>query len=77
MYIIVHTHYTVFVVIGILVAQVSRSQQDQTSLDQELELANDHVSKLEAQHQEAMDKTVELEEKVQYIHCKYFVNVIS
>ena len=48
----------------ILVIQVSRSQQDQTSLEQELELANDHVSRLEAQHQEAIDKTTELEEKV-------------
>lgn len=56
--------FIVFVTNEILVIQVSSSQQDQTSLEQELELANDHVSQLEAQHQEAMDKTTELEEKV-------------
>ena len=56
--------FIVFVTSEILVIQVSRSQQDQTSVEQELELANDHVSQLEAQHQEAIDKTTELEEKV-------------
>ena len=56
--------FIVFVTSEILVIQVSRSQQDQTSVEQELELANDHVSRLEAQHQEAIDKTTELEEKV-------------
>ena len=56
--------FIVFVTNEILVIQVSRSQQDQTSVEQELELANDHVSQLEAQHQEAIDKTTELEEKV-------------
>ena len=56
--------FIVFVTSEILVIQVSRSQQDQTNLEQELELANDHVSRLEAQHQEAIDKTTELEEKV-------------
>ena len=55
--------FIVFVASEILVIQVSRSQ-DQTSVEQELELANDHVSQLEAQHQEAIDKTTELEEKV-------------
>jgi len=49
----------------IIVVQVSRSRQDQTNLEQELELANDHVSRLEAQNQEAIDKTIELEEKVE------------
>ena len=68
-------NYVAFVVNGgvILVVQVSTSQQDQTSLEQELELANDHVSKLEAQHQEAMDKTVELEEKVQHLHSTMYI----
>ena len=56
--------FIVFVTSEILVIQVSRLQQDQTSVEQELELANDHVSQLEAQHQEAIDKTTELEEKV-------------
>ena len=56
--------FIVYVINDILVIQVSSSQQDQTSLEQELELANDHVSRLEAQHQEAIDKTTELEEKV-------------
>ena len=56
--------FIVFVTSEILVIQVSRSKQDQTSVEQELELANDHVSRLEAQHQEAIDKTTELEEKV-------------
>ena len=56
--------FIMFVTSEILVIQVSRSQQDQTSVEQELELANDHVSRLEAQHQEAIDKTTELEEKV-------------
>ena len=56
--------FIVFVTSEILVIQVSRSQQDQTSVEQELELGNDHVSRLEAQHQEAIDKTSELEEKV-------------
>ena len=56
--------FIVFVTNEILVIQVSRSQQDQTNLEQELELANDHVSQLESQHQEAIDKTIELEEKV-------------
>ena len=54
----------ILVIYDIFVIQVSSSQQDQTSLEQELELANDHVSRLEAQHQEAIDKTTELEEKV-------------
>ena len=53
-----------YVINDIFVIQVSSSQQDQTSLEQELELANDHVSWLEAQHQEAIEKTTELEEKV-------------
>ena len=56
--------FIVFVTSEIVVIQVSRSQQDQTSVEQELELANDHVSRLEAQYQEAIDKTTELEEKV-------------
>lgn len=46
-------------------SQVSSSQEDKTNLEQDLELANDHMSRLEAQHQEAIDKTTELEEKVQ------------
>ena len=54
----------ILVIYDIFVIQVSSSQQDQTSLEQELELANDHVSRLEAQHQEAIEKTTELEEKV-------------
>ena len=54
----------ILVINDIFVIQVSSSQQDQTSLEQELELANDHVSRLEAQHQEAIEKTTELEEKV-------------
>ena len=56
--------FMVFVTSEILVIQVSRSQQDQTNVEQELELANDHVSQLEVQHQEAIDKTTKLEEKV-------------
>ena len=56
--------FIIFVTSEILVIQVSRSPQDQTNLEQELELANDHVSQLEAQHQEAIQKTTELEEKV-------------
>ena len=56
--------FIVFVTSEILVIQVSRSQEDQTSVEQELELANDHVSQLEAQHQEAIDKTTVPEEKV-------------
>ena len=56
--------FIVYVINDILVIQVSSSQQDQTSLEQELELANDHVSRLEAQHQEVIEKTTELEEKV-------------
>ena len=56
--------FIVFVTNDILVIQVSSSRQDQTSLEQELGLANGHVSWLEAQHQEAIDMTTELEEKV-------------
>ena len=56
--------FIMYVINDIFVIQVSSSQQDQTSLEQELELANDHVSRLEAQHQEAIEKTTELEEKV-------------
>ena len=56
--------FIMYVINDILVIQVSSSQQDQSSLEQELELANDHVSRLEAQHQEAIDKTTALEEKV-------------
>ena len=56
--------FIMYVINDIFVIQVSSSQQDQSSLEQELELANDHVSRLEAQHQEAIDKTTELEEKV-------------
>ena len=56
--------FIMYVINDIFVIQVSSSQQDQTSLEQELELANDHVSWLEAQHQEAIEKTTELEEKV-------------
>ena len=56
--------FIMYVINDILVIQVSSSQQDQTSMEQELELANGHVSWLEAQHQEAIEKTTELEEKV-------------
>ncbi|XP_065898660.1 putative leucine-rich repeat-containing protein DDB_G0290503 [Dysidea avara] len=52
------------IVKGDLEIKVSRSQQNQSQLEQELELTNDHVSRLEAQHQEAINKTVQLEEKL-------------